>query len=100
MKYKNFQYLIDTMDSVGYNYEKEIIEVENRRKALSFTNNESLLKLSEHVKTMIYAQLSNNRPWEPIAQNIANIDAIFFDYDIDSLKKAVPSELVDNIKSI
>lgn len=100
MLYKNFQQLIDTMNLASYDYEKEIIEVENRRKALSFANCNSSLKLSEHVKTMIYAQLSNNRPWEPIAQNTTKIDTIFFDYDIDSLKKAIPNELVDKIKSI
>ena len=77
MRYKNFQQLINTMNSAGYDYEKEIIDVENRRKALSFTNNKSSLKLSEHVKTMIYAQLSNNRPWEPIAQNTTKIDTFF-----------------------
>ena len=96
-----FKNLIDTMNSYGYNYEKEILEVEARRKALALTNKTDVpLKLSEHVKTMIYAQLSNNRPWEPIAQNAITIDAIFFNYDIDSLKKAVPGDLVEKIKSI
>ena len=101
MKYPAFQSLIDTMVSFGYDYEKEILGVENRRKALALTNNTTtLLGLSEHVRTMIYALLSNNRPWEPIAKNTANIDAIFSNYDIDSLKKADPGDLVDKIKSI
>ena len=78
VKYPMFKNLIDTMNSYGYNYEKEILEVEARRKALALTNKTDVpLKLSEHVKTMIYAQLSNNRPWEPIAQNAVTIDSIF-----------------------
>ncbi len=101
MKYQAFQHLIDTMECVGYDYEKEIVEVERRRKAFTLTGAESAsLGLSEHVKTMIYAQLSNNRPWEPIAENKTAIDEVFLYYDIDALKKANPNDLVEKIMSI
>ena len=100
MKYSSFQQLIDTMDSAGYDYKKEIIEVETRRKALSTTRTKSVFHLSDHVKTMIYAQLSNNRPWEPIAQNQNEIDKIFLNYDIEKLKKADPEALFKEIVEI
>ena len=89
MKYSTFMDLIATMDFFGYDYKKEILEIEKRRTALSVTNGTTgSLGLQDHVKTMVYAQLSNNRPWEPIAKNARAIDKIFLDFHIDKLKKA------------
>ncbi len=101
MKYSTFKNLIDTMDSYNYDYKKEIIEVEKRREALTCVNNTTeVLGLSEHIKTMIYAQLSNNRPWKPIAEKAEMIDKIFLNYDVEKLKKTNPKELLEKILSI
>ena len=89
------------MDSFHYDYASEIIEIESRRNALALpSENNETLGLSEHVKTMIYAQLSNNRPWETIAENKESIDEIFLHYDVDALKNANPAVLIDKILSI
>ena len=93
--------LIATMDFFGYDYKKEILEIEKRRTALSVTNGTTgSLGLQDHVKTMVYAQLSNNRPWEPIAKNASAIDKIFLDFHIDKLKKADPADLVNDLLTI
>ena len=111
MKYPEFQQIIDTMTKADYDYKKEIEEIEVMQKratigvgfAPSFdssTVSVTSLALPDHVKAMIYAQLSNNRPWQPIYNNRLTIDAIFSHYDIELLKKANPATLVDKITEI
>ena len=111
MKYPEIQQIIDTMAKAGYDYKKEIeeIEVMQKRATLGIGSTTSLnssaasvtsLALPDHVKAMIYAQLSNNRPWQPIYDNRLKIDSIFSHYDIDLLKKANPATLVDEITKI
>lgn len=58
------------------------------------------LTLKDHVKGMIHAMLSNNRPWAPIEKNMNNIDNIFLNYDPDKLEKTDPQELVDQVTAI
>ncbi len=111
MKHPEIQQIIDTMKKVGYDYKKEIEEIENMKKrALAEASSMSVsdssedysapLTVAEHVKAMIYAQLSNNRPWQPIYNNRLKIDAIFSNYDIGRLKKADPAVLVNKITEI
>lgn len=110
-KYPEFQEIIDTMENAGYDYKIEIEEIETAKmrstiavdsSAISEDSTASLvpLTLPDHVKAMIYAQLSNNRPWQPIYNNRQKIDTIFNNYNINLLKKADPIDLVDNITKI
>lgn len=99
MKYESFQQLIDTMDAAGYDYKSEISEIEQRKKSIKSRGFDAL-DFSEHIRTMIYSQLSNNRPWKTIEANRNEIDKIFGGYDIKYLKFADPDELTDKIKSI
>lgn len=41
--------------------------------------------MSEHIRGMIYALLSNYRSWEQIEDHIEQIDNIFFHYDADRI---------------
>ncbi|MBQ4120384.1 MAG: hypothetical protein IJD35_00060, partial [Clostridia bacterium] len=111
MKYPEIQQIIDTMTKAGYDYKKEIEDIEvMQKRALanaSFASSPdpstvsvTSLALPDHVKAMIYAQLSSNRPWQPIYDNRLKIDSIFSHYDIDLLKKANPTILVDEITKI
>jgi hypothetical protein len=59
-----------------------------------------LFGLNEHIKGLIYAQLSNQRPWGPIANNLARIDEIFNNYDSETLKKQEPKKLASDIQLI
>ncbi len=56
--------------------------------------------MQEHVKAMVYAQLSNNRPWQKIESSMAEIDKIFCDFDIDMLKAKSSEEILSQILEI
>ena len=49
---------------------------------------------------MVCAMLSNNRPWERIAENSEKIDAIFQNFNIDYLLTASPEELEQKLREI
>ncbi|MBE6794023.1 MAG: hypothetical protein E7532_03660 [Ruminococcaceae bacterium] len=99
MRYESFQQLIDTMDSVGYDYKKEILEIEKKKQAF-LSESVGGLGLTEHIRTMVYAQLSNNRPWEPIVANIDKIDEIFGGFDLDFINNTEPHIFVEEIRKI
>jgi len=56
--------------------------------------------LRDHVRGLLLSQLSNNRPWGPIARNRERIDQIFLDYDPEALKAADPAELTASLRAI
>ncbi len=42
--------------------------------------------LSEHIKGMIYSQLSSQRKWKQVELCLTEIDNVFFNYNVDKLK--------------
>lgn len=94
MRYSAFGELIQTMNQAGYDYKKEIAGFKKI--------NPAQLTLQDHVRAMIYAELSNNRPWQRIQENIdnGNIPAIFCNFGVDQLKNANPNQLVQDLQSI
>jgi hypothetical protein len=88
-----------TLDQQGFDYQKwiedfgQVTALEQRLAGKKFT-------LREHVRGLLLAQLSSNRPWGPIAQNLDRIGRIFLNYDPESLKEADPSQLAHQIKGI
>ena len=56
--------------------------------------------LSEHVKAMIYAMLSNETKWENIEPNLSKIDKIFHDYDVEYIKTHDPADFTSQIQDI
>ena len=56
--------------------------------------------LSDHIRCMILAMLSANRPWGPIEAHLKELDEIFFHYDAKKLKAADPEELASKVKAI
>ena len=94
MLYYAFGEIIQTMNKIGYDYKKEIAGFKRI--------NPAQLTLQDHVSAMIYAELSNNRPWQRIQENIdnRNIPEIFFHFDIEQLKNADPKQLEQKLRSI
>lgn len=94
MRYSAFGELIQTMSKADYDYKKEMAGFKKIDPAQ--------LTLQDHIRAMIYAELSNNRPWKRIQENIDNgkIPAIFCNFDVDQLKKADPVQLVQDLQSI
>lgn len=56
--------------------------------------------LRDHVRGLLLAQLSSQRPWGPIAANQEQIREIFHDYDPAALEGADPIVLVNAIRGI
>jgi endonuclease III len=66
---------------------------EERAKGRTFT-------LREHVRGLILAQLSNQRPWKPIADKLDQIAAVFADYDPAKLADADPDDLTSGLRRL
>ena len=88
-----------TMTEAGVDYDKIITELgqvtasEKRLRGEEFT-------LNDHTRALIFAQLSNQRPWGPIASNSEKIKSIFYDFDAEELLGANPKELQQNLTKI
>lgn len=54
----------------------------------------------EHVKGMIYAMLSNRRPWKQIESHIRKIDKLFFDYDPKHIKEMNAEYFIKGIENL
>lgn len=55
---------------------------------------------SEHLRGLIYAQLSNQRPWFQIQNNLSLIDEIFYHYDADKILEQDYRYFVQKIREI
>ena len=96
-KYIGFEEILSTINAKNYDLRREIQTIEvtcEKRK------NSVVFPLTEHVRGMVYAMLSNNRPWKGIEENIEKIDAIFHNFDIDYLLTVSPEELTRQIAAI
>ena len=88
-----------TLREHGVDYQKliddfgQVDACESRSRGKSFG-------LGEHVKGLIYAQLSNQRPWKQIAKHRTEIDKIFSYYNAEVLKQEDPEKLTAKIQEI
>lgn len=57
-------------------------------------------ELSYHVRALVYAMLSKQRPWGPIEDNYSNIRKIFFEWNVDKIKKASPDYFIEELTKI
>ena len=99
-QFSEIQLLIDTMRESGFDYRKDyqimIDHVNQRAQGILFT-------LSDHISAMIFSQLSNQRPWEGIAQNADHIKRIFCNFDPDwilAMSNEQLQQIVNDLKAI
>lgn len=90
MKYPEFKNIIETMKEHRYDFEADIKRVQN---TANLRKNGEKFPLSKHIEWMVFAQLSNNRPWQGIEDNRSNIEKIFHNFDPEFLKKVSPDYL-------
>jgi hypothetical protein len=89
----------NTLAAIGIDYERQSKEVgpvgeaEARASGQVFTTR-------DHVCGLVLAQLSNQRPWKPIAENEERLREIFHDYDPDALQQADPVQLEAKVRAI
>ena len=84
MKYPEFKNIIETMKEHRYDFEADIKRIQN---TANLRKNGEKFPLSKHIEWMVFAQLSNNRPWQGIEDNRSNIEKIFHNFDPEFLKK-------------
>lgn len=94
--YQSVAEIVEWVKSQSHDYKSEIAEIYQNKQKLD----NGTLTLQEHVKAMVYAQLSNNRPWQKIESSMAEIDKIFCDFDIDMLKAKSSEEILAEIFDI
>jgi hypothetical protein len=88
-----------TLSNIGYDLNKTINDLgqvstsERRERGETFS-------IDEHIKGMILAMLSNQRPWGPIVQNMDRITVIFLGYKKDEIKQVSKKLLAQQIKNI
>lgn len=66
---------------------------ERRRRGEAFT-------LRDHVRGLVLAQLSNQRPWRPVAERLSEIDCLFQQFDPEFLKQANPRVLEEGLLAL
>ena len=82
--YEEFGDIIKTMIFNSYDYTANIAITLN---ALNDRKNGKNYSLSDHICSMVFALLSNQRPWKHIADNQEKIKTLFNNFDVDFIKK-------------
>lgn len=90
--YKEFGDIINTMIFNSYNYKENIT-----LNALNDRKNGKNYYLSDHICSMVFALLSNQRPWKHIADNQEKIKTLFNNFDVDFIKKTNYHYFVDRL---
>lgn len=88
-----------TMAAQGIDYER-IIASFGQTEALERRSRGKGFGLQDHVRGLVLSQLSSNRRWGPIADNLDQITDIFFKFEPAKLKRADPEGLATSILSI
>lgn len=82
--YEEFGEIINTMKFNNYDYTKNIT-----LNALNDRKNGKNYSLSDHICSMVFALLSNQRPWKHIEDNQEKIKTLFNNFDVDFIKKPI-----------
>ena len=85
--------LQETLKTQGVDYDR-IVEGFGQVRASEERAAGRVFGLGDHLRGLILAQLSNQRPWKPIADNMAALDELFLGYDPDRLRTVDPATLV------
>lgn len=95
--YEEFGEIINTMKFNSYDYTENITITLN---ALNDRKNGKNYYLSDHICSMVFALLSNQRPWKHIEDNRANINNLFHNFDINYIKKTDYQDFVDGLLAL
>jgi hypothetical protein len=89
----------DSLTAVGVSYE-QIVEEFGQVRAWEVRESGGHFTVRDHIRGLVLALLSAQRPWGPIARNIRSIEKIFLDYDKEKLIKTLPSYFVSEMSKI
>jgi len=91
--------LQNTLKACGVDYDRTIKDL-GQVGASEAREGGQVFTLRDHVRGLLLSQLSNQRPWKPIAENQDRIRQVFLDYDPNGLQQANPMELAIRIREI
>ncbi|MFC4810230.1 hypothetical protein [Paenibacillus sp. GCM10023250] len=89
----------ETLRARGFDLAGAIDELGQVRQSVRRERGEAF-SFGEHIRGMLLALLSNQRPWGPIARNEARLAEIFGGYEAERLKAADKSRLAECVKAI
>lgn len=92
--YEEFGDIIKTMIFNSYDYTENITTTLN---ALNARKNGKNFFLSDHICSMVFALLSNQRPWKHIEANRAYINNLFKNFDTNYIKETDYQYFVDGL---
>ncbi len=90
-----FNLIIETLKYNNYT----IQEIETVKAVIRRKNGETF-DIEDHIAGMVYALLSNQRPWKAISDNYELIKEIFHNFDPDYLQTIEPILLVNRLREI
>ena len=93
---KQIELIKETLKIQGHNYEEYIDEL-GQVKANERRLKGEVFNLNDHIRGVILALLSKQRPWRPIARNQDKLKRIFLDYDYNRLMKVDKDKIYDSI---
>lgn len=88
-----------TLEKNNINFMEYIFQFGQLQAALDRKNGK-VFTFNEHIRGLILSKLSSQRPWKKIADNLENIQQIFFNYDPEKILRKEPQYYVDLLKSI
>lgn len=86
--------IIGSMICNGYSYK------DHMEKINLFDKKSNFFDISEHIKYIIFAQLSNQREWSQIQKKYDKIVEIFDNFNSETLKGVNPKTLVSKLRNI
>ncbi len=84
----------DFLESKGLRYEGSINDQINKRK------DGKIYSFQEHIRALVYALLTNQTKWHRIEPRLADIDELFFNYDIIPIKSTPGKYFADKLFKI
>lgn len=88
-----------TLDNIGTDYESaikgfgQVAAFERRLAGEPF-------ELKDHIRGLVFALLSNQRPWGPIERNKRAITSIFYGFEPEKILAVKPDTLIDDLRAI
>lgn len=93
--YPEYGLIVNRLNEMGINYKGNYCYrmYEARKAGKVFT-------MREHIKAMVYALLSAQKPWVQVEPKLSEIDKIFRDYDPEYLKIEDPQIFINKVCAI
>ena len=89
-----------TLSDAGFDYKESITNFRQCAAMKQRKEGGKKFNMRDHIRGLLYSQLSNQRPWAGIEKNLDKIDEIFMHYDSAKLKAACGADLACKIKEI